>query len=139
MASLDSNLYQTFGVKDLYQVFDQEENLAVNAQGDFATVAQEELTVQRILRRLLTNPGDLLAHPEYGAGIKRYIGQILTTEKYGEIQSNIVSQILLESAVAKNPPPVVELQAYPNAINADITYYSASTNKPYSFSFEISN
>lgn len=131
--------YSQFGVKDIYQVFDEEENLKVTLQGDLETVAQEDLTVQRILRRLLTNPGDLLAHPEYGAGIKQYIGQILTTDKYGEIQSNIVSQIMLEDRVAKNPAPVVTLSTFQNVINANIEYTSTNDKKTYSFSFQITN
>jgi len=138
---VDPLFYQKFGPKDVSQVFTTQEKLEVNLQGDLETVAQNNLVIQRIIRRLLTNPGDLLAHPEYGAGLRRYIGEILTTDKFDEIKSNIISQMFLEYAVSHNPAPVVVITPYvnKNAINADITYHEKNTGVPYSFSLQISN
>ena len=43
-------------------------DLSVSPSGDFATVDGQELGVQRIVRRLMTAPGELVYHPKYGGG-----------------------------------------------------------------------
>lgn len=129
-----------FSVNDIWQVFDEAENLEVNQQGDFVTVVREELTQQRIIRRLLTNPGDMLAHPEYGAGLPRYIGQILTEDKYNEIRGVITEQIFLENTVLQNPAPEITFYLPNlNVLEVTIVYYSRNDNKAYSFSFSVNS
>lgn len=67
-------------------------------------------TDYRILRRLMTaprtdtSPGEYWCHPEYGAGLRQYIGQPLDVAK---ISALIKAQVLLEDGVAKSPAPVV--------------------------------
>ena len=44
-------------------------DLAFSATGDLATADVPTLTQQRVLRRLLTNPGDYIWELDYGAGL----------------------------------------------------------------------
>ena len=46
-----------------------------SSTGDLRTATGSERTKQRILRRLLTNPGEYLFHPGYGAGLGKKVGE----------------------------------------------------------------
>ena len=48
--------------------------LPPSASGDLLTTDDP---TNRILRRLLTNPGDYLWHPDYGAGLPSRIGTVV--------------------------------------------------------------
>ncbi|MGN6536402.1 MAG: hypothetical protein ACTHKQ_11825, partial [Mesorhizobium sp.] len=69
------------------------EDLSVSASGDIATVDGDSLTTQRILRRLMTSPGDYIWNPTYGAGLPQRIG---SPDNVLLISSIIRSQIALE-------------------------------------------
>ena len=58
---------------DLAHWFGQDLNVA--ASGDLLTVDGTAKGQQRVLRRLLTNPGDYIWEPTYGAGLASKIGQ----------------------------------------------------------------
>ena len=47
-------------------------DLSIGPTGDFALVSGAILGQQRVLRRLLTNPGDYIWHPDYGAGLAEF-------------------------------------------------------------------
>lgn len=76
--------------------------------GDLASVDGALLGQQRVLRRLLTNPGDYLWQPGYGAGLAQFVG---TPVDAARIEGVIRSQIFLEAAVARTPEPQVDVQA----------------------------
>ena len=82
-------------------------DLLASAAGDIAAVADPVLGQQRVLRRLLTNPGDYIWQLEYGAGLARFVGQPVDAAR---LQGVIRSQIFRESAVARSPEPQIELQ-----------------------------
>ena len=82
-------------------------DLSTSLTGDLVTVDGPELGTERVLRRLLTNPGDYIWHPEYGAGLGQYVGQPADPSA---IQALILSQMLLETAVAPVPEPVISVQ-----------------------------
>jgi phage baseplate assembly protein W len=81
-------------------------DLGVGAGGDLALAEGPALGRQRVLRRLLTNPGDYIWHPEYGAGLGRFVGQPAAAAR---IRAVVRSQILREPAVARSPEPSVEV------------------------------
>ena len=49
-------------------------DLSVSPTGDLQTATGPALGTERVLRRLLTNPGDDLWQPGYGAGLARFVG-----------------------------------------------------------------
>jgi hypothetical protein len=93
---------------------------------------------QRILRRLLTNPGDYVFQPTYGAGLPGYVGQLLDV---GKVTALILSQILLEDCVSRTPPPQITVQQTPTDLTGlavTIAYNDATTNTPIVLSFNVS-
>src|SRR5579859_6278606 len=76
--------------------------------GDIAPARRADRTSQRIIRRLLTNPGggDYPWQPEYGAGLPAKIGEPLDL---GHLRALIIGQMALEPSVARNPAPQVTL------------------------------
>ena len=60
---------------DAFQYFGSD--LTLSATGDLLAADGLDGCTQRILRRLLTNPGDYLWQPDYGAGLPSYIGRPL--------------------------------------------------------------
>jgi len=83
-------------------------DLAVGPGGDLATVDATQLGQQRVLRRLLTNPGDYLWNANYGAGLAQFVGQPANAAR---IRSVIRSQIFQESVVARTPEPSIDVAA----------------------------
>jgi hypothetical protein len=63
---------------------------------------------ERVLRRLLTNPGDYVWQPAYGAGLAAYIGKPIVS---GQINGVIRKQMRLEQVVVQSPPPTVSVNS----------------------------
>jgi phage baseplate assembly protein W len=83
-------------------------DLAVGTTGDVAVANGTALTQQRLLRRLLTNPGDYIWQPKYGAGLPQFVG---TPAAPTAIQAVIRGQLSLEASIAQTPEPVIDVQA----------------------------
>jgi hypothetical protein len=121
---------------DIQQLFGND--ISLDGTGNLSVSSGSEQAKEAIVRRLLTNPGDYIWHPDYGAGIGRFVGENLSTANYDEIRSTIVSQILLEETVAKNPVPQISFKALPgNILQASVVYYDAIDNVPKSISFNF--
>jgi hypothetical protein len=115
-------------------------DLSLSNTQDLALVSGTLEGQQRILRRLLTNPGDYLFQPDYGAGLPAYIGK---TADVAKITALITSQILLESVVAKTPAPVITVanaagSSDASALAITISYTDAPTGSPQVLSFSLS-
>ena len=110
-------------------------DLAVTQTGDLATVDGAALGTERVLRRLMTNPGDYIWNPRYGAGLAQYIGQPIDP---AGIQALILSQMQLEAAVAAVPEPIVAVQSDPaGRLFAQIRYADATTAQSSALSINL--
>ena len=111
-------------------------DLEVGATGDLATVDGLALSDQRILRRLLTNPGEYLSHPDYGAGLPSEIGRGLDDRR---ISALIRGQMALEATVSHQPEPKVVMSANPVAgeVLLSISYTYAPTGEPVNLTFTV--
>lgn len=121
---------------DIYQIFGND--VAIAANGDFAMVDGDLLTQQRIYRRLLTNPGDYIWHPDFGAGLPAYVGRNLSLAVKDQIITTIKSQMFLEATVARDPEPVVTLEQNATNISCSIQYKSQPSGQVYTLSFDVS-
>lgn len=100
-------------------------DLSASPTGDIVTVNGPALGTERVLRRLLTNPGDYLWHPEYGAGLARFVGQPIDA---ASIQALVREQMRLEPAVATEPEPVILVQSDPGgSLSMQIRYADSET------------
>jgi hypothetical protein len=107
--------------------------------GDILQSESEKLTQQSIIRRLLTNPGTYFWHPEYGAGIGRFVGESLSSDNFDYIKNIINSNILLEENVAQTPSPQISFIAIsPDILQCTIVYYSIPSQTPATISFQVS-
>lgn len=119
-------------MNDLYHYLGND--LVTSATGDLLPVDGTAKGQQRVLRRLLTNPGDYIFHPTYGAGLPKMIGDTLDISK---ITALIRSQIFLEAAVAKTPEPQIKVSAIPNGVSCSIRYVDSVTKKQAALSFNV--
>ncbi len=111
------------------------QDLTVSATGDLALATSTELSQQRVLRRLLTNPGDYIWQPGYGAGLGQFVGQPVNASM---IQSVIRSQVLLESTVAQTPEPVISVAGSSDgSVYVDVRYVDADTGSTQILSFSV--
>lgn len=122
------------------------EDLALSDTGDIALVTDSQMSLQRILRRLLTNPqevdvsgnvvatGDYLWQQTYGAGVGKQIGQNVDV---AEIEALIRGQMLLEDAVAQVPEPVVTVTPIDQGVTVDVQYNDAVTGAQQILSFDV--
>lgn len=121
---------------DLYHYWGND--LQAGATGDLLPVAGATRGQQRILRRLLTNPGDYLWHGDYGAGLPAYIGEVVDTARIAGI---VRSQLALEASVSQTPVPEITVAAIaspPGAFSVTIHYTDAETNAAQVLSFNVS-
>jgi hypothetical protein len=93
--------------------------------GDLSAVDGATMSQQRVIRRLLTNPGDYSFHPDYGIGAGRYVGT--DTGKLGELKALIASQIFQEDSVARTPLPVIEVYMEKSLLWINIQYMEITT------------
>lgn len=111
---------------DLFHVFGSD--LAVGATGGLAVAVEPDFTRQRILRRLLTNPGDYIWHPDYGAGLGRFVGQ---PEQPLRLAAIVRRQIALEAGVAQTPAPEISVAGQVDgSLFLSISYVDAATGLP---------
>jgi phage baseplate assembly protein W len=105
--------------------------------GDLALASGSAAGQQRVLRRLLTNPGDYIWQPTYGAGLGQFVG---TPASPAQIRAVIRSQIFKEPAVARTPEPVVDVTNDPGGtFYVHIRYADAVSGATQSLSFSVSN
>ena len=81
-------------------------DLTVGPTGDLNAVGGPAAVTQRILRRLLTNAGDYIWNPTYGAGLPRFVGTPASNVQIGAI---VRRQMALEASVAASPAPDVSV------------------------------
>jgi hypothetical protein len=110
-------------------------DLSASITGDLQQIDGATKGQQRVLRRLLTNPGEYLFHLDYGAGLGQMIGTVTDVAK---ITALIRGQILLEDAVAKVPPPQISVTAIPNGVAVNIQYTDSVTKSAQVLSFDVS-
>ena len=122
-------------MNDLFQQWGND--LAVDARGDLALASGALRVQQQVLRRLLTNPGDYIWQPQYGAGLAQFVGKPANPL---QIQAIIRTQLAKESAVAQTPSPSVEV-SYDTlgAIAVMISYVDAASGQTQLLSFGIRN
>jgi len=113
-------------------------DLASSNAGDLQQVTGTERGQQRVLRRLLTNPGEYIWHPEYGGGLPGKIGSTFDADALIAI---IRSQLALEpDVVAQTPVPqvsVTPLAADTTGFSVQISYTDAASNTPVVLSFNL--
>ena len=110
-------------------------DLLIGPGGDLASADATVLGQQRVLRRLLTNPGDYLWNPGYGAGLGQFVGQPANAAR---IRSVIRSQIFQESAVARQPEPVIEVQSDGGGtVTVLVSYADSNTGATQVLSFSV--
>lgn len=110
------------------------QDLNVAASGDLLTVDGVTKGTQRILRRLLTNPGDYIDHPDYGAGLASKIGQPFDAEA---CQALVQAQMYLESAVARTPAPTIAVTQITGGLFVSIAYTDSETGQIVPLSFSV--
>jgi hypothetical protein len=104
-------------------------DLSIGPAGELLLSANDIATQQRVLRRLLTNPGDYLWQLNYGAGLAQYVGQPGALSAIAGIAR---MQMLLEAAVAPTPPPVIGSQAGDDGVvTLTITYADAASKQSF--------
>ncbi|MBM2884110.1 hypothetical protein JFK97_06870 [Chromobacterium phragmitis] len=120
-------------MNDLYHYVGAD--LTKTPTGGISTVSGIERGKQRVLRRLLTNPGDYVFHPEYGAGLGAYVGQTINVP---QLTGLIRGQMLLEEVVAQTPPPVVQVsQRDDGTLFVSVGYTDAPSGEPTTLAFDV--
>ena len=111
-------------------------DLAVGATGDLWLAGESTLGEQRVLRRLMTNRGDYIWQPGYGAGLGQFVG---STASPHAIRAVILNQLLQERAVAAAPAPVIDIEVPGDgSIYVHLRYADAATGSTQVLAFSVS-
>jgi hypothetical protein len=116
---------------DLYHFWGSD--LTLSPSNGLLGAQRFDRTSQRLIRRLLTNPGgaDYLWQPEYGGGLLALIG---TNATIGEITARINGQVALEPSIAQSPAPIIILTPINGGFAIYIFFYDETGNgTPLSF------
>lgn len=110
-------------------------DLEISQTGDLAVVESSLLVQQRVMRRLLTNPGEYIWQINYGAGLGQFVGQ---TGNPNLVSGLIRKQLQLESRVAKDPAPSITTSITDGkTLTVSIGYVESETNEISQLSFSI--
>jgi phage baseplate assembly protein W len=119
-------------VPDIAHTFGND--LQASANGDLLTSDSLQLSQEMVLRRLLTNPGDYIWHPDYGAGLPAMIGKPIDI---ATVKSIIQAQMFLEASVVRTPAPVIDVSEIPNGMFVEIEYLEADSQQTATLSFPV--
>lgn len=129
---------------DLFHYYGND--LSASPSGDLLLADQSTTGTQRVYRRLLTNPAlsnsagqpvasaDYTWHPGYGAGVPRKVG---SPGNVPATRALIRGQMLLESAVARQPPAQISLTQSQDVVSTAIHYTDANTAQTQLVNFDI--
>jgi hypothetical protein len=108
-------------------------DLSVGPGGDLLLADGAGLTQQRVLLRLLTNPGDYIWQLGYGAGLAQFVGQPGAPAAIAGVTRR---QMLLEPMVATPPPPAISAVAGDDGtVTLSILYADAVTGQTSTLTF----
>lgn len=110
------------------------DDLALSATGDLRLTDGIEAGQQRVCRRLLSPEDDLRFHSGYGAGLPAWVGE---TQDARKIEALIVAGMLLEEAVADDPPPIVEVTPLVNGLFCRVRYVDAPSRQTKLLEFTV--
>jgi phage baseplate assembly protein W len=105
-------------------------DLVVGVGGDLAWASSADAISQRVIRRLLTNPGDYIWNLDYGGGLAQFVGAPANPAK---VEAIVNTQLALESAVPQSPAPQIKVamvNAADGYVVAKITYGDPSSGLP---------
>lgn len=112
-------------------------DLVITPNSQLGVVDGTQETYQRILRRLMTNPGQYLFAPDYGAGLGIYVGANLNSALEHQIKGVITTQMFKEDTVAQSPRPVISLSQNGTQLTVSITYAIKPSGLVYTLSFTV--
>jgi hypothetical protein len=100
-------------------------DLQQGATGDLAPAFRADRSSQRIIRRLMTNPGggDYPWEPDYGAGLPAKIGDTLNIPY---LTALIIGQMALEASIARDPAPQITIAQIQGGASISIVYFDTS-------------
>lgn len=113
-------------------------DLSVSPTGDLAVASGALVGQQRLLRRLLTSPGEYIWQLDYGAGLARFIGE---PANILQVRAVVRSQIFKEASVARTPEPVIDVEIAPGGASGTvyvaIRYVDAPSGQTQVLSFTV--
>lgn len=103
-------------------------DFTLSPTGDLAVSTGTQLGQERVLRRMLTTPGQYIWQPDYGAGLPMMIGQPVND---AQIQGIAQAQMQLEAAVSQNPGPTATITSDATGdVWLTLAYVDAETGEP---------
>lgn len=110
-------------------------DLQGSASGGLLLATGGTLAAQRVLRRLLTNPGEYIWHPDYGAGLGAYVGRPADPLAIGAV---ILQQIKNEETVARSPLPKASVLVLATGyVFVDLTFTAQGDAAEQALSFTV--
>lgn len=109
---------------DLNHIYGQD--LKLSATGGLSLAKGTEQGQQKVLRRLLSNPGDDMHALEYGAGLPAFVGSPASADR---MRAVVLKQMRLEKYVDQSVGPVVSVEknAVTGVANILVQYVDSQT------------
>jgi hypothetical protein len=111
-------------------------DLTLTPSGDLQLVDGDDLTRERLIRRLMTNVRGYIWHTTFGAGIPQRIGDVVDVNLIAGV---VGAQVRKEATVASQPAPQITVTPILNGVSVWIKYWSSVTGKQVALTFDASN
>ena len=112
--------------------------MAMTNSGDWAPVSDRLAVQQSLIRRFLTNPGEYLVDPSYGAGLLAAVKRRMRQSDLEAIASRLRAQALREPRVrAVTNVSVEALSGTANGLKYSITVDLVADGRPMTFGDEV--
>jgi hypothetical protein len=108
--------------------------LSFDTTGDLQVTQGTERSQQRVLRRLLTNPGEYLFHLAYGAGLPVQVGKMWARQT---LQSLIRQQLWQENSITSQPAPDITVTPVREGVSLSLRYQEAQANQVVNLSLAL--
>jgi phage baseplate assembly protein W len=108
-------------------------DLSLSATGGLELISGANLTSQRLIRRLMTNPGDYIFEPSYGAGLPSYVGRPIQAKTIAGIAK---AQAAMEATV-ESVTSVTVFAITVNSFGLTIIYIPRSGGGPQILSYTV--
>lgn len=95
---------------DIHLVGVSDVGILGNRKSDFDFLTDREELIQRLIRRLLTTPGEWIVFPAYGGGLRERVGESISAQWIASVKAVVLDQVLQEPDIAHDPPPTVRIQ-----------------------------
>lgn len=86
----------------------KDDELQVDASGDYATVTEHAALRQAVFIRLITSPGEYAVQPDFGVGLADFVKRRISTSELDTLRQRCIDQLSQDGRIEKVEEVLIE-------------------------------